>query len=171
MGGQTIESTFNHPFYVKDKGWTFVKDLKPGDLLVQSDGNTLKIESIELEHKHVTVYNLTVNEFHTYFVSDLGIWVHNTGPCDLSAKTLATMGKTNKGIAGLEDAYISKNKVLDTVKEFLGEGYSTGVTKNGYTTYVSKDGKYVARYGYKKDGSLELNLENNLGGNFHIEVN
>ncbi|MCA1291740.1 HINT domain-containing protein [Paenibacillus sp. alder61] len=50
VGGQTIESTFNHPFYVKDKGWTFVKDLKVGDLLVQSDGNTLEIESIELEH-------------------------------------------------------------------------------------------------------------------------
>nr|WP_242466809.1 polymorphic toxin-type HINT domain-containing protein [Brevibacillus brevis] len=78
VGGQTIESTFNHPFYVKDKGWTFVKDLKVGDLLVQSDGNTLKIESIELLHKKVTVYNMTVDEFHTYFVSDLGIWVHNT---------------------------------------------------------------------------------------------
>ena len=78
VDGQTIESTYNHPFYVKDKGWTFVKDLKVGDLLVQSDGNTLEITSIELLHKHVTVYNMTVDEFHTYFVSDLGIWVHNT---------------------------------------------------------------------------------------------
>jgi len=47
-------------------------------LLVQSDGHTLKVDSIELEHKHVTVYNMTVDDFHTYFVSDLGIWVHNT---------------------------------------------------------------------------------------------
>ncbi|WP_329959303.1 polymorphic toxin-type HINT domain-containing protein [Paenibacillus athensensis] len=78
VGGQTIESTYNHPFYVEGKGWTFVKDLKVGDLLVQSDGNTLKVESIELEHKNVTVYNMTVDEFHTYFVSDLGIWVHNS---------------------------------------------------------------------------------------------
>ncbi len=84
VGGQTIESTFNHPFYVQGKGWTFVKDLKVGDLLVQSDGNTLKIESIELEHKQVTVYNMTVDEFHTYFVSDLGIWVHNTGTCSIN---------------------------------------------------------------------------------------
>lgn len=81
VGGQTIESTFNHPFYVKDKGWAFVKDLKVGDLLVQSDENTLMIDSIELLHKHVTVYNMTVDEFHTYFVSDLGIWVHNTNFC------------------------------------------------------------------------------------------
>ncbi|MEY9092560.1 polymorphic toxin-type HINT domain-containing protein [Paenibacillus sp. RC84] len=81
VNGQTIESTFNHPFYVKEKGWTFVKDLKVGDLLVKSDGNTLKIDSIELVHKHATVYNMTVDEFHTYFVSDLGIWVHNTKKC------------------------------------------------------------------------------------------
>uniref|UniRef100_A0A4Y8PXR6 Hint domain-containing protein n=1 Tax=Paenibacillus athensensis TaxID=1967502 RepID=A0A4Y8PXR6_9BACL len=85
VGGLTIESTFNHPFYVEGKGWTFVKDLKVGDLLVQSDGNTLKIESIELLHKHVTVYNMTVDEFHTYFVSDLGIWVHNTSCFNWSA--------------------------------------------------------------------------------------
>ncbi|MBD3920227.1 S8 family serine peptidase [Paenibacillus sp. PR3] len=84
VGDQTIEATFNHPFYVMGKGWTFVKDLRPGDLLVQSDGNTLKIDSKELVHKYVTVYNMTVDEFHTYFVSDLGIWVHNTN-CKLSS--------------------------------------------------------------------------------------
>ncbi|GAK40673.1 polymorphic toxin-type HINT domain-containing protein [Paenibacillus urinalis] len=55
-------------------------------MLVQSDGNTLKIDSIELLHKHkqVTVYNMTVDEFHTYFVSDLGIWVHNSN-CEWTA--------------------------------------------------------------------------------------
>ncbi|MFE1631337.1 polymorphic toxin-type HINT domain-containing protein [Brevibacillus reuszeri] len=78
VGDQVIESTYNHPFWVEGKGWTYVKDLRVGDLLVQSDGNTLKIDSIELFHKQVTVYNMTVNYFHTYFVSDLGIWVHNT---------------------------------------------------------------------------------------------
>ena len=80
-----IESTFNHPFWVDGQGWTFVKDLKVGDLLVQSDGNTLKIESIELKHEPATVYNMTVDEFHTYFVSDLGIWVHNSSCMDPAA--------------------------------------------------------------------------------------
>ncbi|WP_254457044.1 polymorphic toxin-type HINT domain-containing protein [Brevibacillus sp. HB2.2] len=93
VGGQMIESTFNHPFYVKDKGWTFVKDLKVGDLLVQSDGNTLKIDSIELLHKQVTVYNMTVDEFHTYFVSDLGIWVHNTNNGCIDLSYLQNYGK------------------------------------------------------------------------------
>ncbi len=59
VGDQTIESTFNHPFYVKDKDWIFVKDLKVRDLLVQNDEKKIEIESIELLNKHGTVYNLT----------------------------------------------------------------------------------------------------------------
>ncbi|WP_430191112.1 polymorphic toxin-type HINT domain-containing protein [Paenibacillus jamilae] len=81
VGDQVIESTYNHSFWVEGKGWTFAKDLKVGDLLVQNDGNTLKIDSIELLHKQAMVYNMTVEEFHTYFVSDLSIWVHNIGAC------------------------------------------------------------------------------------------
>jgi intein/homing endonuclease len=95
VGDQVIESTYNHPFWVDGKGWTFVKDLKVGDLLVQSDGNTLKIDSIKLEQKHVSVFNMTVDEFHTCFVSDLGIWVHNTS---CSYKDI-TVGKSVKNVS------------------------------------------------------------------------
>ncbi|MDO3413390.1 polymorphic toxin-type HINT domain-containing protein, partial [Saccharibacillus sp. CPCC 101409] len=78
VGGQVIESTYNHPFWVVGKGWVFVKDLKPGDLLEQSDGKTLEVGSIEIQQRQATVYNMTVDGFHTYFVSGLGIWVHNS---------------------------------------------------------------------------------------------
>jgi hypothetical protein len=59
-------------------------DLQVGDKLQQSNGNTMTIDNINIV-KHdemVKVYNFTVADFHTYFVSDLGIWVHNTG-CDV----------------------------------------------------------------------------------------
>ncbi|WP_260612270.1 HINT domain-containing protein [Paenibacillus popilliae] len=56
IGGQVIEATFNHPFWVDGQGWTIVEDLEVGDLLIQSDGNKLKIESIELGHEKATVY-------------------------------------------------------------------------------------------------------------------
>ncbi|WP_256972605.1 HINT domain-containing protein [Saccharibacillus sp. O23] len=78
VGDQEIESTYNHPFWVEGKGWTYVKDLKVGDWLEQADGTKRKIEQIEHEQRQARVYNMTVDEFHTYFVSDLGIWVHNT---------------------------------------------------------------------------------------------
>ncbi|MEW4369982.1 polymorphic toxin-type HINT domain-containing protein [Paenibacillus kandeliae] len=109
-----MKLTFNHTFYGGGKGWTYVKNRKVGDLLVYSDGNTLKFESIGLEYEQVTVYNMTVDEFHTYFVNDLGIRIHNTEPSSLSVATLFTMRKTYRSIAELEVSYISKDKVLDT---------------------------------------------------------
>jgi hypothetical protein len=79
VGGHVIETTNNHPFWVSGKGWMHAEDMQVGDLLEKADGFTLKIEKIEVVEKHATVYNFTVAEHHTYFVSDLGIWVHNTG--------------------------------------------------------------------------------------------
>ena len=135
VGGQAIEATYNHPFWVDGKGWTFVKDLKVGDLLVQSGGNTLKIDSIELLHKHVTVYNMTVDEFHTYFVSDLGIWVHNT---KCSYKDI-TVGKSVRNIS-------TNVTRTDFEKSLLGDGWKKAVSKDGKVTIYSKDGaRYTVR--------------------------
>lgn len=117
-----IESTYNHPFWMDEKGWTFVKDLKVGDLLVQNDGNTLKIESIELLHKHVTVYNMTVDEFHTYFVSDLGIWVHNSNCFSGSGADLANLARNSKKIDGLKGMTASANLVNEAATNFVGKG-------------------------------------------------
>ncbi|MWJ31905.1 MULTISPECIES: polymorphic toxin-type HINT domain-containing protein [Saccharibacillus] len=64
----------------------FVKDLKPGDLVEQSDGKTLKVGTIEIQQRQTTVYNMTVEGFHTYFVSGLGIWVHNDSCIPWSSK-------------------------------------------------------------------------------------
>ncbi|MNW45262.1 hypothetical protein D3C74_225230 [compost metagenome] len=69
-----------------DKGWTFVKDLKVGDLLVTSAGATLAIDKIEKGPREATVYNFEVQDFQSYFVSNLGVWVHNC--LVLSAKSI-----------------------------------------------------------------------------------
>ena len=172
VGEQIIETTDNHPFWVEEKGWVFAYELQVGDKLQKSDGSNLTIEKVEFIklNEPVTVYNFTVADFHTYYVTDLGIWVHNT-ECNLSPKTLATMGKTNTGNAGLEVGYITKSTAQTAATEFVGKGYTKGTASNGYTTYVSSDGRYVARYGFKKNGGLELNLEDTqTGGNFHIKV-
>ncbi|KQO15415.1 hypothetical protein ASF12_28535 [Paenibacillus sp. Leaf72] len=77
IGDEIIEVTGEHPFWLDGKGWTIVKDLKVGDLLVSSDGTKLAIDKIEKESREATVYNFEVEDFHSYFVSNLGIWVHN----------------------------------------------------------------------------------------------
>ncbi|WP_081965761.1 polymorphic toxin-type HINT domain-containing protein [Paenibacillus sp. FSL H7-0357] len=54
-----------------------VQNLKVGDLLVSSDGTKLAIDKIEIAPRQATVYNFMVADYHSYFVSNLGIWVHN----------------------------------------------------------------------------------------------
>ena len=77
--GETIDTTTNHPFYVENKGWVAAGDLEVGDILVTADGDTVEVSDIAIEKlaEPITVYNLEVSDFHTYFVGEFGVLVHN----------------------------------------------------------------------------------------------
>ena len=51
IGDEIIEVTGEHPFWLDGRGWTYVKDLKVGDLLLSSDGTKLAIDKIEKESR------------------------------------------------------------------------------------------------------------------------
>lgn len=95
VGEQIIETTDNHPFWVEGKGWVFADELQVGDKLQKADGSNLTIDKVEFVKldKPVTVYNFTVADYHTYYVTDLGIWVHNTN-CMFGANGVQTTSKT-----------------------------------------------------------------------------
>ncbi|MCC5813481.1 MAG: hypothetical protein JJT78_01885 [Leptospira sp.] len=97
--GTILETTWNHPFRrlkldatllggLQDSTsnvnqsmdlseWTEAKELKSGDLTFTADGKLLAISSIEVDGREETVYNFEVEDFHTYFVGEVGVWVHN----------------------------------------------------------------------------------------------
>ena len=79
---ETISATPNHPFYVDKLGWTLAKNLRAGDVLVLSNGEFVVIEWIQHEilESPVKVYNFEVEDFHTYFVGECGVLVHNKCP-------------------------------------------------------------------------------------------
>ncbi|MCM3293460.1 HINT domain-containing protein [Paenibacillus sp. MER 180] len=169
VGGQTIESTFNHPFYVEGKGWTYVKDLKVGDLLVQSDGNTLEITSIELLHKHVKVYNMTVDGFHTYFVSDLGIWVHNTN-CSVNSVT-KLLDKMPEFSGSTRERLLSavQNKDLrSTINELYREG---GVVGDGGTAAILTQEFFAGSSKHLLKAQERLDNLNNLAKSGKLGLN
>ncbi|MGO4544171.1 polymorphic toxin-type HINT domain-containing protein [Paenibacillus sp. 2TAB23] len=105
IGEEVIEATAEHPFWLDGKGWTEVKALKVGDLLVSSDSTKLEIDRIVKEQREAKVYNFQVKDFHSYFVSNLGIWVYNcltwTGK---GFNQLAKNNSANDLIKNLEDA-------------------------------------------------------------------
>ena len=77
--GQDIVTTPEHPFYVPVKGWTNAADLRAGDILVTVNGEYKVVEKIqhELLESPIQVYNFEVEDFHTYYVGDSSILVHN----------------------------------------------------------------------------------------------
>ena len=79
VNGETITCTPNHPFYVPQKGWTEAVHLRAGDILVLLNGEYVVLEKVqhELLEAPVIVYNFQVEDYHTYFVGESGVRVHN----------------------------------------------------------------------------------------------
>ena len=87
INGETISATPNHPFYVDKLGWTLAKNLRAGDVLVLSNGEFVVVEWIQHEilENPIKVYNFEVEDFHTYFVGESSVLVHNM--CQTSTDT------------------------------------------------------------------------------------
>ena len=80
---------------MENHGWTNASDLKVGDKVRQEDGTAGTVEKakhVELDTS-VTVYNFEVEDFHTYYVSEQKVLVHNT--CAATAKNTQVAKASN----------------------------------------------------------------------------
>ena len=77
--GETISATPSHPFYVNKFGWTLAGSLRAGDVLVLSNGELVTVEWVQHEilESPIKVYNFEVEDYHTYFVCECEVLVHN----------------------------------------------------------------------------------------------
>ena len=94
VNGEEIVTTVDHPFYVKNQGFIKAGELIVGDELLDVNGNVLLVENfdVELTEEPVKVYNFQVEDFHTYYVGENGVWVHNSS-CTPAKKYLAEVDK------------------------------------------------------------------------------
>ena len=127
VNGETVSATPTHPFYVDKLGWTLARSLKAGDVLVLSNGELVTVEWVQHEilESPIKVYNFEVEDFHTYFVGECGVLVHNK--C------------TNVHGSGHGQNPKHKDTIDATMDDFAQFGYGT----NG------KGGDYDAIYGNK----------------------
>ncbi|MBS9781300.1 MAG: hypothetical protein KGV56_02280, partial [Gammaproteobacteria bacterium] len=82
-----LEKTFNtteeHPFFIDGQGWRKASILERGMRMLDKDGKaTATIISQEKLDKTDT-YNFEVQDFHTYHIGEIGLWVHNAECCKL----------------------------------------------------------------------------------------
>ena len=117
LGGREIETTPEHPFWVRDKGWTAAKAIEPGDELRSHDGQWIPLDSRYITDNIVTVYNMRVAEDHTYFVGSplwgFTVWAHNMCVQDL----VDSQRKVTKGKWGAVIDYKSgPQRAIDHIK-------------------------------------------------------
>ncbi|WP_372632811.1 polymorphic toxin-type HINT domain-containing protein [Cohnella sp.] len=77
VDGKEIRTTSNHLFWVKDRGWVAADELAVGDQLETENLEYHTIEFIDIEYNPSQVYNFTVEDYHTYYISEQGYLTHN----------------------------------------------------------------------------------------------
>lgn len=95
--------------------WVSACDLKHGDKVLLSDGTLCEVEGVSCKKlsEPETTYNLEVADFHTYYVSDACVLVHNAD-CGL---TRQQMNQYKREILSGKDVHLnSKNDALQLIK-------------------------------------------------------
>ena len=143
VNGEELITTPGHLFYVVYKGWIGADKLQCGDRVYLYSTQQVTVENIVIESLKipVNVYNFEVEDFHTYYVGENSLLVHNKG-C---------------GIDKISDKYLKKLKLdAHSIKqEYLGRKakislYDLAVDKKtGIIYIINKAGEIVAETIYK----------------------
>ncbi|MCG6146462.1 polymorphic toxin-type HINT domain-containing protein [Leptospira bandrabouensis] len=161
--GTVLETTWNHPFRVKKQGhalekfsiettdWVQAKDLHPGDVALRADGKELVITDITIDEREETVYNFEVEKYHTYFVGEIGVWVHNADYKNLSM-----------GYRELVLFYTQNGK------DYQGNYHEVGQKNDaGYRTFQDKETNSMLIM--DKDGNTTRYYKDRYGNNIEEE--
>ncbi len=176
-GKEEIKTTAYHPVYVQEQGWVTAINLREGDTLETMEGTACITKIVKERHEEpVTVYNLAVKDWVSYFVGNLRVYVHNGNGYDednvianlsnkalkhamndhIPAKYAKQLQHMNKQFAEKYLSYktfFNPNWTDKQVKEALNFGYKAAL-KNNVTT-----GKYSFMY---LGEQIEIYLENGV---------
>ena len=147
-----IDTTTNHPLYVIGRGWVAAGDLVEGDEVYLLDGTTAYVTDSELERlaEPMKVYNLEVEDIHTYFVGAKAVLVHNDCANDWNQyqKDNTGSGKTKAELAAEYNAAKppkntnSSGKVHGNSLDYDGTNYGY-VLKDKTTGEILKYGESI----------------------------
>ncbi|MFE0736647.1 HYD1 signature containing ADP-ribosyltransferase family protein [Streptomyces sp. NPDC058855] len=182
----SLTATEGHPFWVPDlHEWVEAKDLKAGQWLHTSAGTKVQVTAVRAWTQNASVRNLTVADFHTYYVlaGKTPVLVHNSGGCPPETLIHYTDEAGMNGIVGSrklnastkeaspKDAYYGDGQYLSDISPgtkrcaqlsrcFLGHPFSG----RRFTNYVEIDvrGLNVVKgrdnvYVIPNQGPLDLN--------------
>ena len=157
---ETLETTAEHPFWIKDIGWLKASLLQPSMKLLDRNNEELTVISQELVPNRLeTVYNIEVDGFHTYHVGELGTWVHNANCCEIKAPNspIKPPTQTPSTITKIDAKYVN-------VKAGETGAWNKIANKPEANTIYKFDNGYT----YKTDANGRVN---NVEANLELEAN
>ncbi|MBW0435907.1 hypothetical protein HGB47_20070 [Leptospira yasudae] len=146
--GTVLETTWNHPFRTQKAGsegqefkvdntkWTQAKDLVVGDVTLTVEGDILKVTSILIDQREEAVYNFEVETNHTYFVGEVGVWVHNEN----SYNTQQIEKYKKLSLAAIQERYSGVSGSLRVFGEAVWNGITTGNWTRDYSVVKTSSG-------------------------------
>lgn len=150
-----IETTPTHLFTLENGEWRAAENLNVGDNIITLEGTIESIDGIEKirYNENKAIYDLNVDENHTYFVSELEILVHNDCTEEMTnvAKRVAELlDDLNSGKIKLHELSSDEQlKVAEALKDksplkIEGNANIAVREKNGYDDiqYKWSDGGY-----------------------------
>jgi hypothetical protein len=147
--GSTIDATDGHPFWVEARGlpdepganggWAEAIDVRIGDELLNTDGETIEVSSIAVSVADLTAYNLTVAGLHTYYAGDEPVLVHNSNVGDCG-HSLGNFKKLTDPVAKKKGAHkFKEDKFDDAPGDSRSDIYKC--SKCGYEQVIRKRGR------------------------------
>jgi hypothetical protein len=174
--GELIQTTVNHPFYVR-KDYRKAETLVIGDTLFSKAGQVIRVSSKALKDTLIEVFNFTIAHNSNYFVGQIGILVHNDNcfldniknnfsnlHSKLEALSEAQKNKFLEDFTGVDDDFL---RVLNEGKAFeawkkLSE--ITGATK----TWISKSKAILERVNTKNLSDADIEKLKNYYSNHQM---
>ncbi len=106
--------------------------MEEGDTLTLADGRSATVTGVTFESKPAIVYNMEVADFHTYYVGEDSVLVHNTTGCILEGGSAADNAATEcEGESEVVDVKLSRKKYPESaqhIEEAIKEGQPDTLT-------------------------------------------
>jgi hypothetical protein len=130
--GSTISLTAAHEVYTATGGWGLAEDVRPGDVMLDKQGDLRIVDRVERAYAPVRTYNLTVAGSHTFFAD--GVWVHNCG----KRPTSYVYGARAQRGGHPKDPYGPNHNFNDMFDGDLIKNGTPMPGKDGFMNYVSE---------------------------------
>ncbi len=163
INGEEIVTTVDHPFYVQNRCFINAGNLLTGDTLISVNGEDLLVSSCYIEECEfaTTVYNFQVEDYHTYFVGECEVWVHNRTCTPQEIKDIKDHLEGNKPTDGAKsngaiNGCHEESRFLDELANSKGDLTNTiepidGIDGVNYVEYQTSSGDIKMKTIYDSD--------------------